>query len=128
MEMKSWKYKGLQMIDEEIRVRLSNLEPLASKGVGFVHDIEGRLTTALYVNILKNNLIPTLDFYELKLSEIIFQQDTTRLFTEWLRDKNLEVLKWPAQSPDLNPIEHLWFHLKKEFGKYDRNQKGIFEV
>jgi len=45
---------------------------MTSIGVGFVHHIEGRMTAVSYVNILENNLIPTLDFYELKLSEIIF--------------------------------------------------------
>jgi hypothetical protein len=31
---------------------------------------------------------------------------------EWLRDKSLNVLEWPGQKLDKNPIEHLWRDLK----------------
>jgi hypothetical protein len=46
-----------------------------------------------------------------------FQQDndtkhTTKTAWEWLRDKSLNVLEGPCQSPDFNPIDHLWGDLK----------------
>ena len=37
-------------------------------------------------------------------------------------------MEWPAQSLDLNPIEHLWFHLKKQLSDHKTPSSGILEL
>ena len=37
----------------------------------------------------------------------------------------IRVLDWPVQSPKLNPIEHLWQHLKKKLNSYKRLAKDV---
>lgn len=73
--------------------------------------VSHKMTSEKYVELLDNVLI---DFGDnLWGLNWIFQQDnaaihSARYTKNFLDEKNVPLLQWPAISPDLNPIENLW--------------------
>uniref|UniRef100_A0A8C4T6J2 Transposase n=1 Tax=Erpetoichthys calabaricus TaxID=27687 RepID=A0A8C4T6J2_ERPCA len=84
----------------------------SAAGTGRLVRIKGKMTAAMYRDILDENLLHSA--LELILGRrFIFQQDndpkhTAKISKEWLQDNSVNVLEWPSQSPDLN----LWRDLK----------------
>lgn len=78
--------------------------------------VRGHLDSEQYIEILENNICPLTQ----RLEEFSFMQDNSgihgaNIVGEFLTQQPFETIPFPAYSPDLNLIEHIWAYIVKEW-------------
>ncbi len=91
---------------------------MSSVVVGPLGFLKTKVTAPVYQEILEHFVLPSADQL-FKDADFIFQQDlspahTAKSTKSWLNNYGVCVLDWPANSPDLNPIENLRCIVKRK--------------
>jgi transposase len=102
---------------------------MSANGVGTIRVIRDTVTSTVYQDLLRRHVI--LDAIRLCGLRYLFQQDNAPPHTAQgtrrvMSELGLRVMEWPAQSPDLNPIEHLWCLLKMRV--YRRGARSLDQL
>ena len=89
----------------------------------------GKIDARKYISdVITNEVLP---FLTENPNVVAFQQDnapphTANITKQFLRDNGLPTLPWPAMSPDLNPIEHVWDAMKRKIRQ--KNPKNLTQL
>lgn len=93
----------------------------SAKGAGYLKMYEETMDAKLHRRILDSELIPSarrfwsLDLPNVQQWYLLHDNDKkfdSGLVNEWLHNHGITKLDFPPYSPDLNPIENLWFMAK----------------
>ena len=89
---------------------------ISTHGIGRLHVVEGMMNAGKYIQVLDTRLQPQLSDLFPDGNAVLMHDGApchrAREVERYLEGCGLEVLPWPGNSPDMNPIEGIWKLLK----------------
>ena len=115
---------GTNRYEKKFTVESMNFPPslmvwtcFSSRGTGdlYIQPKNKTMDSSDYLKILKKNLMKTMKTQNCNF----FQHDNARIHTakqivKFLKENNVDVIKWPGYSPDISPIENMFGLMKKQ--------------
>ena len=96
--------------------------------------MEGRINAKDYIALLYGDLYLSLEkLGYFNFDKVIFQHDNAPIYKvkivqKWFLEQPFRTLEWPIQSPDLNPIEHVWVVFKHRLNSYSTLLTSLLQL